>query len=98
MYVKSVNNSIKEMKEWLTSILPLKIQGPIANLLSVMTQKTQTAESATIEQVSDILTAELLLMIMDVGSAETNPSAKDNIARIFSSQSNEIRAESLTWI
>jgi hypothetical protein len=42
------------MKEWLTSILPLKIQGPIANLLSVMTQKTQTAESAIIEQVSDI--------------------------------------------
>jgi hypothetical protein len=35
---------------------------------------------------------------MDVGTAETNPSAKDNISSIFSYQSNEITAVSLTLI
>ena len=78
-----VNNSIKELSKWLTSILLLATQEPIANLLSVMTHKKQTAESATIEKYSDIFAARLLLMIMDVGTAETNPSAKDNTASIF---------------
>jgi hypothetical protein len=69
--------------------MALTIQGPIANLLKVMNHKKQT---------EDIFAVRLILMIMDLGPAETNASIKDNIAYIFISQSHEITASSLTLI
>jgi len=69
--------------------MALTIQGPTANLLKVMNYKKQT---------EDIFTVRLVLVIMDIHTAETNPSIKDNTAHIFISHSHEITAAPLTLI